>query len=198
MSTLDAYIVNPAELKAFFMALLAASREHQKVPENLVEDAYLAGMLERFVWATPELLDALHGPLLPALYQAPQKETAKVKELAELFLFLLGLYTERLYRTGVGLDVFVTGTRTAYSLVSSRASVRNPFLPVFQSFAHDVEPIARVLNDVSDTWLRRSQPSLLRLMERYAALHSQRDLDTLLRHNVVLITEYDGGHKIIH
>lgn len=198
MSALDAYIVNTGELRPFFMALLAAGRAHQGVSENLVEDAYLAEMLERFVRATPELIDALHSPLLPALFQAPQKESAKVKELAEVFLFLVGLYTERLYRTGVGLDVFINGTRTAYSLVSSRVSLRNPFLPVFQSFAHDIEPIARVLNDVSDTWLRHGNPSLIRLMERYAVLHSPRDLDILLRHNVVLIAEHRSEHKIIH
>jgi hypothetical protein len=56
--------------------------------------------------------------------------------------------------------------------------------------------VARVLNDLSDEWLRRDKEDLFRLMDRYAAVGSKRDLELLLSRNVVLITH--ASQKIIH
>jgi hypothetical protein len=77
------------DLRLFFSALLASSRERQGVPENIVEDAYLAEMLIRFVQPTPETMESLEKPLLSALYEAPKKQSSgkAIRELAEAFFY---------------------------------------------------------------------------------------------------------------
>jgi hypothetical protein len=173
-------------LTGLFQRLLRAAMQAQRIPVSEQTECYLVQLLEAFV--RPPHADLLQPPLaidyLTALNLPAAQRFARLRRVADTALFLTGLFLEHLETTVVGGGYYATLGRSAYARLS--ADERHGGLAAaFADLSRRFEDFVRILGEISDTELFRSDRDTLRLYRRWLLTRGPREAQLLMRRGVI-------------
>jgi hypothetical protein len=173
-------------LTGLFQRLLRSATKAQRIPVSEQTECYLVQLLAAFV--RPPQGDLLHPPLgvdyVTALNLPAAQRAARLRRVADTALFLTGLFLEHLETTLVGGRYYATLGRSAYARLS--ADERHGGLAAaFADLSRRFEDFVRVLGEIGDTELFRSDRDTLRLYRRWLLTRGPREAERLVRRGVI-------------
>jgi hypothetical protein len=173
-------------LTGLFQRLLRSAVQAQKIPVSEETECYLVQLLAAF--ARPPQGDLLDPPLgidyLTALNLPAAQRFARLRRVADTALFLTGLFLEHLETTLVGGRYYASLGRTAYARLS--ADERHGGLAAaFADLSGRFEDFVRVLGEIGDTELFRSDRDTVRLYRRWLLTRGPREAKLLMRRGII-------------
>jgi hypothetical protein len=173
-------------LTGLFQRLLRSAVQAQKIPVSEETECYLVQLLAAF--ARPPQGDLLDPPLgidyLTALNLPAAQRFARLRRVADTALFLTGLFLEHLETTLVGGRYYASLGRTAYARLS--ADERHGGLAAaFADLSGRFEDFVRVLGEIGDSELFRSDRDTLRLYRRWLLTRGPREAELLMRRGII-------------
>ena len=173
-------------LTGLFHRLLRSATKAQRIPMSEQTECYLVQLLAAFV--RPPQGDLLDPPLgveyLTALNLPAAQRFARLRRVADTALFLTGLFLEHLENTLVGGQYYATLGRSAYA----RLSADEPHADLAEAFAdlsRRFGAFVRILGEISDSELFKSDRDTLRLYRRWLLTRGPREAELLVRRGVI-------------
>ena len=179
-------MVETDTLSGLFQRLLRSASQAQGVRVSEQTECYLVQLLSAF--ARPPAGDLLAPPLgvdyLQALSLPAPQRTARLRRVADTALFLTGLFLEHVESTLVGGRYYATLGRTAYARLS--ADERHGGLAAaFGELSRRFGDFVRVLGEIGDAQLFRTDRDTVRLYRRWLLTRGARDAQRLIRRGVI-------------
>ena len=179
-------MLDTATLTALFHGLVRSAIQAQQVCVSEDTESYLVHLLAAF--ARPSRADLLDPPLgidyLQALQLPASQRHGRLRRVGDTALFLTGLFLEHLEQTLVGPAYYATLGRTAYARLSADEPHRG-LATSFTELSRRFEDFVRVLGEIGDRELFRSDRDTLRIYRRWLLTRGPRDADTLIRRGVI-------------
>ena len=173
-------------LAGLFHRLVRSAMRAQGIPASEHTEVYLVQLLTAF--ARPAHSDLLAPPLgvdyLTALTLPASQRFGKLRRVADTALFLTGLFLEYVENTAVGARYYATLGRTAYGHLVAAAphgGLATSFGELYRRF----EDFVRVLGEIADTELFRSDRDTIRIYRRWLLTRGPREADQLMRRGVI-------------
>ncbi|MBI4149930.1 hypothetical protein HY488_00845 [Candidatus Woesearchaeota archaeon] len=175
------------ELADFFSTELRYSMDNQRITASPQTEAYLAGVLVRFV-ERDVLHDGAEGraahKLLAELYaeaRASQgtQQCVRYRDLGDLALFMAGFFPQRVRRSIVGETYYTDMGRGAYARVASFMLMRldgGQTAHLYDEIAEGFPQFRNVFEEVADRVQIDGDKSLVRLCQRLRDPRRVRDV----------------------
>jgi hypothetical protein len=169
-----------------FHRLVRSAIQAQKIPASEHTEFYLVQLLATF--ARPGRGDLLDPPLaidyLEAMHLPGPQRFGKLRRVADTALFLTGLFLDYLERTVVGSRYYADLGRSAYARLS--ADERHDGLAAsFEELSLRFEDFVRVLGEIGDSELFRTDQDTLRIYRRWLLTRGPRDHESLVRRGII-------------
>lgn len=173
-------------LTGLFHHLVRSATQAQRVPVSEHTEFYLVHLLAAF--ARPPSADLLAPPLaldyLEALQLPASQRFAKLRRVADTALFVTGLFLDYLETTVVGARYYAALGRSAYARLSADEP-RGGMAASFAELSRRFEDFVRVLGEIGDAELFRSDRDTLRIYRRWLLTRGARDAELLMRRGVI-------------
>jgi hypothetical protein len=165
--------------------------EHQHVDASDDAAHYVVNLLTLFTKSEqlfdqtpdgPDLtpLALLYGQAIEAQTLAEQR--GLLRKLADVALFIAGIFTDSLSRKAVDVDYYIAMGGSAYSYLSDRPD--HPMHTIFAELAAKFHRFVDVLNEVSERAHLNSEHDMLRLYELWLKTGSGRASSRLLENGL--------------
>lgn len=179
-------MLETSTLTGVFHGLVRSAIRTQKVPASEHTEFYLVQLLASFV--RPDRTDLLDPPLaidyVTALTLPSSQRFGKLRRVADTALFLTGLFLDYLERTVVGPRYYANLGRSAYARLSADES-HDGLAASFEELSRRFEDFVRVLSEIADTELFRTEQDTLRLYRRWLLTRGPREAEALVRRGVI-------------
>lgn len=180
-------------LATLFHRLVDAAVRAQGIPASERTQAYLVELLTAF--ARPPQGDLLAPPLgvdfVTALRLPASERFHRLRRVADTALFLTGLFLEYVENTAVGASYYATLGRSAYGRLHADAP-HGGLAPSFAELSRRFEDFVRVLGEISDRELFRSDRDTIRIYRRWLLTRGPREAAQLVRRGVIPFRPPDG------
>jgi hypothetical protein len=179
-------MLETSTLTGVFHGMVRSALRTQGIPASEHTEFYLVQLLASFV--RPDRTDLLDPPLgvdyLQALQLPSSQRFGRLRRVADTALFLTGLFLEYLERTAVGPRYYAQLGRTAYARLSADES-HDGLASSFEELSGRFEDFVRVLGEIGDTELFRSDADTLRLYRRWLLTRGPREAELLVRRGII-------------
>lgn len=179
-------MLETGNLTALFRDLVRAAMTAQRVASTETTEFYLVQLLAAFV--RPDRADLLDPPLaieyLEALQRPASERHQKLRRVGDTALFLTGIFVDSLERSLVGPTYYATLGQNAYARLSADDS-RGALATSFEELAARFPDFVRVLGEIGDQELFRSQQDTMRIYRRWLHTQGRREANVLVRRGLI-------------
>ncbi|HEV7732221.1 MAG TPA: hypothetical protein VGR62_08685 [Candidatus Binatia bacterium] len=179
-------MLDTGNLTVLFRDLVRTAMASQRVASSETTEFYLVQLLEGFV--RPDRADLLDPPLaieyLEALQLPASQRFSKLRRVGDTALFITGIFVDSLERSAVGPTYYAMLGRNAYARLSVEPS-RGALAPSFVELADRFPDFVRVLGEIGDQELFRSERDTLRVYKRWLHSQGRREANVLVRRGLI-------------